>query len=86
MIVMKANVALRVDASVMNPNNVKDPAVRIQYTEFSTIIGREPTIFCFNWSKWFIVLLCQHSYAIKNQSKAPKACICWFFMAYGWLA
>ena len=37
MIVMKANVALRVDASVMNPNNVKDPAVRIQYAEFSSL-------------------------------------------------
>ena len=40
---------------------------------FSTLIGRDPTMFCSDWSRWFIVLLYQPSYAIKNQLKPPEA-------------
>ena len=40
------------------------------------LIGRGTTMFCSDWSRWFIVLLRQHSYAIKNQLEALKPPYC----------
>ena len=40
---------------------------------FSALIGPGPTMSCSDWLRWFIVLLRQQSYIIKNQRKARNA-------------
>ena len=49
------------------------PLLLLMEPVFSALIGRGPTMFCSHWSRWFIGFVRQHSYAIKNQLKAPKA-------------
>ena len=38
----------------------------------NTLIGPASTMFCSHWSKWFIVLLHQHSLPQRNSSRHPK--------------
>ena len=42
-------------------------------TLYIQAIGRAPTLLSSHWSKWFIFLLLQQSYAIKDQQKARNA-------------